>query len=323
MILVTSAAGGVGRPLVRNLVTSDRRVRAFVKNDDQAQRSKADGATEVVIGDLRRPGDLESALRGVSQVYHAAPTQLIDELPVVERLIAGAEAERLDHIVFHSVIHPDIPELPHHRQKLLAEGMLSDSGLPVTILRPSHYMQNLLDFWEFFGAGLLPYPTSPKSRMGVVDVEDIAATAANVLIHPEGHIGRTYDLSTVELDRHEMARIWSGVLGHRMAAVRIPPESLMNPLRAIGPFGAAIGRSLLSTRFRSIINVARGLRAAPNARGFRTWPADAQDTYVQMMKYYDVHGLPAGKFEDMAKVLPHEPTSYEQFARRIATERGV
>lgn len=97
----------------------------------------------------------------------------------------------------------------------------------------------------------------------------------------------------------------------------------MNPLRAIGPFGAAIGRSLLSTRFRAIPNIARGLLSAPNTRGFRTWPADAQDTYVQMMKYYDVHGLPAGKFEDMANVLPHKPTSYEQFARRIATERGV
>ncbi|MDX1870670.1 NmrA family NAD(P)-binding protein [Mycolicibacterium sp. 120266] len=323
MILVTSAAGGVGRPLVRGLVANDRKVRAFVKNDDQARRSKADGAAEVVIGDLRRPGDLESALAGVGQIYHAAPTQLIDELPVVERLIAAAQSERLTHIVFHSVIHPDIAELPHHRQKLLAEAALRESGLPVTVLRPSHYMQNVLDFWEFFGAGLLPYPTSPESRMGVVDVEDIAAAAANVLTHPEGHIGQTYDLSTVELDRHEMARIWSRVLGHPMTAVRLPPESLTNPLLAVGPLGAAIGRSLVSTRLRSGASIIRGLRTAPNVRGFRSWPADAQDTYVRMMKYYDVHGLPAGNFADLPKVLPRPANSYEQFARRIATTHGV
>lgn len=323
MILVTSAAGGVGRPLVRGLVADDRTVRAFVKNEDQARRSKADGATEVVIGDLRRPGDLESALHGVSQIYHAAPTQLIDELPVVERLIATAGAERLDHIVFHSVIHPDIAELPHHRQKLLAENKLRDSGLPVTVLRPSHYMQNVLDFWNFFGAGLLPYPTSPESRMGVVDVVDIAAAAAHVLTHPEGHIGQTYDLSTVELNRHEMARIWSRVLGHPMTAVRIPPGSLTNPLLAVGPFGGAIVRSLASTGFRSVPDIIRGLRAAPNARGFRSWPADAQDTYVRMMTYYDVHGLPAGNFDDLAKVLPRPATSYEQFARRVAAEHGI
>jgi uncharacterized protein YbjT (DUF2867 family) len=323
MILVTSAAGGVGRPLVRGLAANERDVRAFVKNEEQAQRSKADGATDIVIGDLRQPGDLETALRGVSQIYHAAPTQLVNELPVTERLIAAARAERLDHVVFHSVIHPDIAELPHHRQKLLAEGVLRESGLPVTILRPSHYMQNVLDFWDFFGAGLLPYPTSPESRMGVVDVEDIAAAAANVLTHPEGHIGKTYDLSAVELDRHEMARIWSRVLGHPMTAVRLPPESLTNPLLAVGPFGAAIARSLVSTKLRSVPHIIRGLRAAPNARGFRSWPADAQDTYVQMMKYYDVHGLPAGNFDDLPKVLARPATNYEQFARRIASAHGL
>lgn len=323
MILVTSAAGGVGRPLVRDLVANERDVRAFVKNEEQERRSKADGATEVVIGDLRQPGDLEAALRGVKQIYHAAPTQLVNELPVVERMIAAAKAEQLNHVVFHSVIHPDIAELPHHRQKLLAEGMLWESGLPVTVLRPSHYMQNVLDFWDFFGAGLLPYPTSPDSRMGVVDVEDIAAAAANVLTNPEGHIGKTYDLSTVELNRHEMARIWSRVLGLPMTAVRLPPESLTNPLLAVGPFSAAIGRSLVSTRLLSLPAIVRGLRAAPNARGFRGWPSDAQDTYVQMMKYYDVYGLPAGNFDDLPKILPRPATSYEQFAQRVAAAHGV
>ncbi|WNG83454.1 NmrA family NAD(P)-binding protein [Mycobacterium sp. ITM-2016-00316] len=323
MILVTSAAGGVGRPLVRQLVANGQVVRAFVKNEDQARRSRGDGAAEIVIGDLRRPGDLERALRGARRIYHAAPTQLVDELPVAERLIEAAQDEQLDQVVFHSVIHPDIAELPHHRQKLRVEGILRDSGLPVTVLRPSHYMQNVLDFWDFFGAGLLPYPTSPESRMGVVDVEDIAAAAANVLITPGGHIGKTYDLSTVELTRHDMAQIWSRVLGHPMDAVRIPPQALTNPLVAIGPFGSAIGKSLLATRLGSLPDVVRGLRAAPNARGFRSWSSDAQDTYVQMMKYYDVHGLPAGNLDDLSKVLPRKAIDYEQFARRTATARGV
>lgn len=323
MILVTSAAGGVGRPLVRRLVANGQVVRAFVKNDDQARHSRADGAAETVIGDLRRPGDLENALRGARQIYHAAPTQVVDEMLVAERLIGAAKAERLDQVVFHSVIHPDIAELPHHRQKLRVEGILRESGLPVTVLRPSHYMQNVLDFWDFFGAGLLPYPTSPHSRMGVIDVEDIATAAANVLTSPGEHIGKTYDLSTVELSRHDMARIWSRVLGHRMVAVRIPPQALTNPLVAVGPLGSAIAHSLLSTRLRSLPDIVRGLRAAPNARGFRSWSADARDTYVQMMTYYDGHGLPAGNLDDLPKVLLRQAIDYEQFARRTAAARGV
>ncbi|BBZ28930.1 hypothetical protein MMAD_32250 [Mycolicibacterium madagascariense] len=318
MILVTSAAGGVGRPLVRQLIANGRTVRAFVKNEAQARRSRTDGATEIVIGDLRRPGDLENALRGTRQIYHAAPTQLVDEMPVAERLVVAAQAERLDQVVFHSVIHPDIAELPHHRQKLRVEAILQDAGLPVTVLRPSHYMQNVLDFWDFFGAGLLPYPTSPESRMGVVDVEDIAAAAAKVLVNPGAHLGKTYDLSTVELTRHDMARIWSRVLGHPMVAVRIPPQALENPLAAVGPFGSAVAKSVLSTRLRSLPDVVRGLRAAPNARGFRSWSSEAQDTYVQMMTYYDVHGLPAGNLDDLPNLLGRSPIDYEQFARRTA-----
>lgn len=323
MILITSAAGGVGRPLVRKLVANGEEVRAFVKNEEQAQRSKADGATEVAIGDLRRLGDLENALRGVRQIYHVAPTQLIDELPVAKRLITAAQAEQLDHIVFHSVIHPDIAELPHHRQKLQVEELLKESGLPVTILRPSHYMQNVLDFWDFFSAGLLPYPTSPERRMGVVDSDDIAEAAANVLTQPEGHIGKTYDLSTVELTRHDMAQIWSRVLGHQITAVRLPPQALTQPLAAVGPFGAAMASSLISTKLQSLPSIIRGLRSAPNARGFPSWPSDAQNTYVQMMKYYDVHGLPAGNLNDLPKVLGRAATSYEEFARRIAASQGV
>jgi uncharacterized protein YbjT (DUF2867 family) len=181
MILVTSAAGGVGRPLVRALRAHGLDVRGFVKNDAQAALARCDGATEVVLGDLRKPGDLEAALRDTATVYHAAPTQLIDEVPVARRLIEAANDIHLEHIVFHSVIHPDIPELVHHHEKLIVEGLLQDSGLPVTILRPSHYMQNCLEFWEFIRAGLMPYPVSPHSVMGVVDVEDVAQAAANVL----------------------------------------------------------------------------------------------------------------------------------------------
>lgn len=146
-----------------------------------------------------------------------------------------AQAEHLDQVVFHSVIHPDIAELLIIG-KSLGSRILRTPGLPVTVLRPSHYMQNVLDFWDFFGAGLLPYPTSPDSRMGAWSTSKmIAAAAANVLITPREHMGKTYDLSTVELTRHDMAKIWSRVLGHRMVAVRIPPQSLTNPLVAVDP----------------------------------------------------------------------------------------
>ncbi|MBE7190483.1 SDR family oxidoreductase, partial [Jatrophihabitans endophyticus] len=165
-VLVTSAAGGVGRPLVRGLSARGVTVRALVKNDAQASLARRDGATEIQVGDMRDGDTLDDAIRGTDGMYHAAPTQIIDEGPIAEHIIELGTRHGLSHLVFHSVIHPEITELPHHTQKESVEKLLATQSIPTTILRPSHYMQNYLDFWEYVRGGVLPYPTSPDSVMG-------------------------------------------------------------------------------------------------------------------------------------------------------------
>ncbi|MCJ0892135.1 SDR family oxidoreductase [Rhodococcus sp. ARC_M5] len=322
MITVTSAAGGVGRLLVRRLATRNVPIRAVVKNESQAATTRRDGATEVVVGDLRSVETLDNALAGTDVIYHAAPTQVIDERPIIEHLIASAPAQGLQHIVFHSVIHPDLHQLTHHHQKDIAEGLLRESGIPTTVLRPSHYMQNYLEVWEFLQAGVMPYPVSPNSVMGVVDLADVAEAAANILIEPSPHTGHTYDLSTVELTRHEMAEIWSRVLGHRVTAVRIPPSSLTNSLNVLPSLASVVGHALQSTKLNSIGHLVRGAQAASNPRDMKNWPADAREAYRTMMAHYDQHGLAAGDLTVLPTLLGHEPTSYEEFARRSSTEFG-
>ncbi|GAB2480379.1 hypothetical protein GCM10027265_34270 [Jatrophihabitans fulvus] len=316
MIVVTSAAGGVGRPLVRALAQHGEKVRALVKNEAQARASEQDGAVEVVVGDLRTPGDLETAVRGARAIYHAAPTRLIDEVPIAERLVAAARSNGGLHVVFHSVVHPDIEALTHHQQKLRVEWLLRGSGLPVTVLRPSHYMQNYLEVWDFLLAGVMPYPVSPDSVMGVVDVEDVAEVAAAVLRAPDEHVGETYDLSAQELTRHEMARDWAAVLGHDVTAVRLPPRTLLNPLAAATALGGPAVRSLVATRLRSAPHLLRGVREARNARDMSSWPAEARQNYMRMMAYYDEHGLPAGDLATLPRLLGRPATSYRAFAQR-------
>ncbi|GGG24565.1 hypothetical protein GCM10007304_43000 [Rhodococcoides trifolii] len=322
MITVTSAAGGVGRLLVRRLAKQDVPVRAVVKNDAQAATTRQDGATEVVVGDLRSERTLDSALTGADVLYHAAPTQVIDERPIIEYLIAAVPSKGLQHIVFHSVIHPDLHELTHHHQKDVAEALLRESGIPTTVLRPSHYMQNYLEVWEFLQAGVMPYPVSPDSVMGVVDLADVAEAAANVLADPSPHTGRTYDLSTVELTRHQMAQIWASVLGHPVTAIRIPPSSLTNTLTVLPALASVVGHALQSTKLNAVGHLARGAQAASNPRDMKNWPADAREAYRVMMAHYDIHGLPAGNLADLPSLLGHAPTSYGKFARRSSTERG-
>jgi uncharacterized protein YbjT (DUF2867 family) len=320
-VLVTSAAGGVGRPLVRGLSARGATVRALVKNDAQASLARHDGATEIRVGDIRDVATLEAAIRGADGMYHAAPTQIIDEGPIAEHIIELGTRHGLSHLVFHSVIHPEITELPHHTQKESVENLLATQSIPTTILRPSHYMQNYLDFWEFIRGGLMPYPVSTTSPMGVVDVEDVAEAAAVVLSAPDEHIGKTYDLSTETITRDEMATAFADALGHPVTAFRMPPTAVVNQVGAAGAVVGGVARAIPTLSPRRAIHVLKGIAEAPNARGIRSWSPQARENYVQMMAYYDTHGLPVGDLTHLPALLDRAPTSYREFARREVDRR--
>ncbi|KQR99921.1 NmrA family protein [Williamsia sp. Leaf354] len=322
MIVVTGAGGGVGRHVARELSERGETVRAFVKNDEQARSARVEGATEVVVGDIRSTDDLAAAMRGASRVFHVCPTAVVREVGIAEGLIDAARANGVEHIVFNSVIHPEIRDLPHHQEKLRVERLLLESGIPATVLRPSHFMQNYVDFWDLMLAGTLPYPSSPTSVMGVVDAEDIGEVGAMITASPDGHAGKVYDLSTEELTRHEMAAIWSDVLGHRMSAVRLPPDAMKKPLHGLGPAATIAVRSLASTKGSALRPMFRGLAGMPNTRGVRNWPEESKDCYVAMMSYYDKNGLPAGDMTVLPELLGRPATGYREFAVREAARRG-
>ncbi|MBI3212187.1 MAG: NmrA family NAD(P)-binding protein [Mycobacterium sp.] len=323
MILVTSAGGSAGRALVRELRSRQLNSRAFVKNDEQARAARSDGATDVFIGDIQSARDIDAAMVGVRILFHATPTSIVRELSMADALVAACRANGVKHIVYFSVIHPEIKEMFHHQEKLRVEGVFQQSGIPTTFLRASHFMQNYLDFWEFLLAGTLPYPSAPERVMGVVDAEDVSLVAANVLTAPDDHLDRIYDLSTQELNRHEMARIWSTVLGHRVTAVRLPPAALQNPLRATGAAVVIMRHSLASTGLSALPHILEGFKQSSNARGVRNWSQESRDCYERMMMYYDANGLPAGDMTVLPALLGRQPTSYEEFARREAARRGI
>ncbi|GAA2070480.1 SDR family oxidoreductase [Williamsia deligens] len=320
-VLVTSAAGGVGRPLVRALSAAGCTVRALVKNEAQASIARRDGATEFRVGDMREPTTLDNAMRGADSMYHAAPTQIIDEGPIAERIIDLGARHGLSHLVFHSVIHPEITDLSHHTQKESVEKLLAGQPIPTTVLRPSHYMQNYLEFWQFIRGGLMPYPVSTTSSMGVVDVEDVAQAAATVLLAPDEHVGRTYDLSTETLTRDAMAEAFADALGHPVTAVRLPPTVVVSPLSAAGALAGGIARAIPTLSPRRSPHLVRGALEASNARGISSWPREARDNYVQMMTYYDTHGLAVGDLTHLPALLGRAPTGYREFARREVARR--
>lgn len=222
MILVTGAAGKTGRAVIAALAERQAEVRAWVHRREQVGEIEELGARQVVVGDLADQACYGRAFKGIRGVYHIAPNMHPGELEIGRAMLRGAKAASLGNFVFHSVLHPQTQEMPHHWQKLLVEEQVFATGLPFTILQPAVYMQNIGGQWNSIQSeGRLEVPYSVASRLSLVDLQDVAEVAAMVLTE-EGHVGATYELvGTRALTQRELAAVLSSELGREVAAVEI------------------------------------------------------------------------------------------------------
>jgi NAD(P)H dehydrogenase (quinone) len=250
MILVTGAAGKTGKAVIAAVAARGAQVRALVHRAAQTDEVTAQGACEVAVGGFDDPAALARAASGVTAIYHICPNVSPHEIAYAKAVVAATKAAGVRRLVYHSVLHPQIEAMPHHWAKLRVEEMLLASGLDVTFLQPTAYMQNILAGWRSIvadGVYRVPYPV--ETRISLVDLRDVAQAAALVLTEP-GHSGATYALvGTAPLTQIEVADALSAALGRPVRAVAEPIEAWEARARA-----ASMGdyqRDTLAAMFRS------------------------------------------------------------------------
>jgi uncharacterized protein YbjT (DUF2867 family) len=214
-------------------------VRALIHHPAQAGVVEALGAGEAVAGDMRDPATLDRAVRGVRAVYHICPNLHPDEVGIGRTAIAAARQEGVAHFVYHSVLHPQVEAMPHHWRKMQVEALLFESGLAYTILQPAAYMQNLLAHRRrIVEEGVYPVPYPVETRLGLVDLDDVAAAAALVLADARragSHAGATYELAGPDvLTQAEVANLLGQQLGRAVHARAVPLPQWEQEARAAG-----------------------------------------------------------------------------------------
>jgi uncharacterized protein YbjT (DUF2867 family) len=142
--------------------------------------------------------DLARAVEGCEAAYVIAPNLHPDEPAYVGAVLQALTDAGVGRVVYHSVAAPYVPAVPHHLGKAVSEDLVRRSGLDWTILQPGAYLQNL-DL-----TGSLEVPYSPDVPFGFLDLADLGAAAAVVLIE-DGHVGATYELATRVATVRELA----------------------------------------------------------------------------------------------------------------------
>lgn len=196
MILITGANGQTGRAIIKALLSKGERIRAFVYTTEQIQEIKSLGEMEVVVGDMMDQKAVDEAFIGISTVYHICSAVNPHEVEIGQMAINAARKAKVEHFVYHSVLHSVLQDMPHHQKKLMVEELLVNSGIPYTIIQPAVFMQNILESWKSLsekGIFQQKFFTTQETRMCMVDLEDLAEAASIILTSP-GHTGATYEL---------------------------------------------------------------------------------------------------------------------------------
>jgi NADH dehydrogenase len=238
VVLVTGAAGEVGRRLCRRLVVGGWNVRALVLPGDRL-RTRLDGlGCDIREGDVRDPGSLRGAAAGVDTVFHLAAVILAPDPALYEainhrgtaHLVAAAAAAGVQHFIYvssASVVYPRLT--PYGSSKLAAERVVrAERRFAHTIVRPTLvYDESGGQEFMIFREHLRRFPIVPFIGDGAVlkrpvYSEDVVDGLARIAGNPVSH-GKTYNLSGGEaISLDALARLVLELSGDSRPIVHVP-----------------------------------------------------------------------------------------------------
>jgi NAD(P)H dehydrogenase (quinone) len=253
-LLVTGAAGQLGRRVVEALVDAGARNVAAASRDPARIADLAAKGVATRRADFDDPASLDIAFAGVERLLIVS-TDALDvpgkRMRQHKAAVAAAARAGVQHLVYTSMPNPEpgsvIPFAPDHHE---TEQAIIASGLPHTILRVNWYMENLLHALPAVLAAGKWFTAAGEGRVGHVARDDVASAAAAALLSQTER--KRYDITGPQaLTVATMAATVSEVFAKPIAVVPVSDAQLQQGLEAHGvpaPFAALLTALDANTR---------------------------------------------------------------------------
>jgi len=203
LLVITSASGQQATHLLRSLPSS-LRLRLIVHSASSLTRLRQSYPdAEVLIGDLSSRSFCTEVVRDATALYHIGPPFHPSETAMGLNLIAAATFERracgdhFRHFIYSSVIYPIIRKMLNHDCKRHVEEALIESGMPFTILQPTHFMDMIpvaMMAKEEGDQVIFPAKWDPAVGFSFVALKDLGEVGARVVQEEKKHYFATYEL---------------------------------------------------------------------------------------------------------------------------------
>jgi len=233
-ILITGATGQVGQKTISFLQNNDSiEIVAAVRSAAKAQAFHDKGIATVIL-DFDNEATYADALKDIDRIF-IVTGYTVDMLRQSKALLDAAKKANVNHVVHLGACGRDDTTVAHWAWHQLVERFIEWHGFSFTHLRPETFMQNLLSYGgtPVINNGIIVQYVK-DARKSWVDVNDVAAVAAQALLKPEIHNGKTYRLGYDAQSYYDIANLLTDAIGKPFKYVPHAPEEFLRTMQANG-----------------------------------------------------------------------------------------
>ena len=239
VILVTGATGKQGGATVDALLSAAGqpwRVRALSRDPaSPAAKRLAERGVEVVKGDQENAASLDAAVAGAHGVFSIQlSADFAAENRQARNLGEAAKRAGVAHIVATLAAGAGMEDsgLERFESKRSIADYLKALGIPLTILRPTGFMENFLGSRAAILNGTVTAATAPETHNWYIAVADIGAFAAAAFAAPQTYAGAEIDLAGDEMTGTALAQVFSDATGRPVAFQQTPRAEMVRTFPA-------------------------------------------------------------------------------------------